>query len=137
MKMEIFSGIQLRYQSCFVSALLYRLLGWVATDNVNTAQGGPRMDIWQHKIYICFFFSSVGRNSIAHSLKRCVHFEVRLIMVFICSLSTIIYFVHRKESGKLVLLVFAPLEAININIIIQTWPSNWTFKMQNKFYCLS
>ena len=82
------------------------------------------------------FFSSVGRNSIAHGLKRCVHFEVRLIMVFICSLSTIIYFVHRKESGKLVLLVFAPLAAININIIIQTWPSNWTFKMQNKLRIL-
>ena len=135
--MEIFSGIQLRCRSCFVSALLYRLLGWAATDNVNTvlAQGAPRMDIWQDKICF-FFFSSVGRNSIAHGLKRCVHFEVRLIMVFICSLSTIIYFVHRKESGKLVLLVFAPLAAININIIIQTWPSNWTFKMQNKLRIL-
>ena len=78
-----------------------------------------------------YFWFGNGRNSITQDLKRCVHFEVRLIIVFICSLPTIIYFVHRKESGKLVLLVFAPPAAININIIIQTWPSNWTFKMQN------
>ena len=130
--MEIFSGIQLRCRSCFVSALLYRLLGWAATDNVNTvlAHGAPRMDIWQDKICYFLFFSSVGRNSIAHGLKKCVHFEVRLIMVFICSLSTIIYFVHRKESGKLVLLVFAPLAAIvkRLGLGPGTWdlgPGTW------------
>ena len=70
----------------------------------------------RQNMYIFDFLSWKWQNSITQGLKRCVHFEVRLIMVFICSLSTIIYFVHRKESGKLVLLVFAPLAAININI---------------------
>ena len=117
--MEIFLGIQLRCQPCFVSALLYRLFGWVATDKRQYqywARAVQSKDKYLARKTSFDFLSWKWQNSITQGLKRYVHFEVRLIMVFICSLSTIIYFVHRKESGKLVLLVFAPLAAININI---------------------
>ena len=57
MKWEIFSQIQLRCQSCFVSALLCRLLGWVGTDNTNTAlaQGRTRIQI-SGKTKCLFYF---------------------------------------------------------------------------------
>ena len=116
---NIFSDpIEMSVLFCLCIVVSFTRMGWHRQYQYCASPGQDKnTDIWQDKVFILFLGWYNGRNSITQGLKRCVHFEVRLIIVFICSLPTIIYFVHRKESGKLVLLVFAPPKAININII--------------------
>ena len=99
MKMEIFSGIQLRCQSCFVSALLYRLLGWVATDNVNTAlaQGAQRMDIWQDKIYLFLFFFSWQKFHCSRPQKMCALWSKTNYGFYLLTFN---HYLFRASEGK-------------------------------------